>query len=99
VPPSHSSRKYETKIPITELLVMQLMLIPRVFSISSIKTFPSGAPDVLACGKTISTEEGLRWKTRCDRKWEDGGLIPVFSFGKSSVCKKKTVHCLLFIWV
>jgi hypothetical protein len=70
VPPSRSFREYETKIPITEFFVMQLMLIPRVFSVSSIKTFPSSAPDVQACGKTISGVIGWRWK---DEMWEEVG--------------------------
>jgi hypothetical protein len=48
------------------------MLIPRVFSISSIKTLPSSTPDVQACGKAISAVKGWKWK---DEMWQEvGGL-------------------------
>jgi hypothetical protein len=49
---------------------MQFMLILRVFSMSSIKTFPSNAPDVQARGKTISAVRGWKWK---DEMWQEVG--------------------------
>jgi len=56
---------------------MQLMLIPRVSSISSIKTFPSIAPDVQACGKTISAVKGWMrkaetWQEVAGRRFDSG---------------------------